>query len=68
MFADLRSYIVASLFRRILEVSIEECIACQQSRVSPVLHAHQASGLLEKTTFFLDRIRSELLDNIEQVG
>ena len=67
MFEDWNSFIVACWIKRTLEVAIEECSACQDSRLSPLLHEHYTTGLLKKLTIFFERIRTELQVNLDEV-
>ena len=62
-----KSFIVANFIKRTLEVAIEECKGCQDSKLSPLLHAHQTTGLLTKLEIFFEQIRIELCDTIENV-
>ena len=67
MSEEWKSFIVACFVKRTLELAIEECTGCQDSRLSPLLHVHQTTGLLKKLIIFFDRIKTELCSNIEQL-
>ena len=67
MLDDWKTFIVAVFIKRTLEVSILACQGCRESRFSPLLHAHQTKGLMQKLTVFFDAIKSELVTNIRDV-
>ena len=66
MLEDWKSFIVACFVKRTLEVAIQECQGCQDSSLSPLLHAHH-TGLYKKLIIFFEQIRTELQDNLEEV-
>ena len=67
MLKDWNSYIVGCFIKRTLELSLQECKACKESRYSPLLHAHQSHGLLRKVSIFFDVVKTELHNNIKKV-
>ena len=57
-------YLVYTFVKEVVEQSMECCVGCIDAKISPLLHSHQQSGLLEKLLLYFPIVRDLLFSKL----
>lgn len=60
------AFISAEIIRQCIDICANECLACQNGILSPLLHHHNELNLREKLEHYLDRVELNLLTLFDQ--
>lgn len=61
------AFLTNTIVTRALQLSKERCPACKAMITSPILHIHLQHSLLEKIGCYLNELKGEILNNINDI-